>query len=290
MTVRKHAQPLSVPIDGETRLYGIMGKPVSHSLSPAMHNAAFRKLALNGIYIPFEVTDVAGALHGFRALAVRGVSVTVPYKQQVIAHLDSIDSMARKIGAVNTLVLHDRLIHGLNTDWLGAVKALEMHLELSGKTALVIGAGGAARAIGFGLLEKGAAVMLANRTHSRGKSLARQLDCPCYRLADIGKTAADVLINATSVGMSPKISESPVPAGRLKNFPIVMDIVYSPVQTQLLQQAQRAGCRIIAGTEMLLYQGAAQFEAWTGKKAPIGVMRRALVDGLAQTGRERSRS
>lgn len=288
--IQKNSQPPAVTIDGKTRLYGVMGKPVSHSLSPAMHNAAFQKLALNSIYIPFEVTDVAGALDGFRSLSVCGVSVTVPYKQHVIPHLDSIDPMARKIGAVNTLVLDDRLIHGINTDWLGAVKALEMHLELPGKTALVLGAGGSARAIGFGLLEKGATVLLANRTHSRGQSLARQLDCLCYRLADIGKTAADVLINATSVGMSPKISETPVAAEGLKNFPIVMDIVYSPVQTRLLQEAQQAGCRIIDGTAMLLHQGAAQFEAWTGKKAPIDVMRRALVDGLAHIDRERSRS
>ena len=279
-----------MPIDGNTRIYGIMGKPVSHSLSPAMHNAAFQKVGLNSIYVPFEVQEVGPALDGFRALGVRGVSVTVPHKQAVIAHLDSIDPVARKIGAVNTLVLDGRYIHGLNTDWIGAVQALETRLQLQGTTALVLGAGGSARAIGFGLQHKGATVQLANRNLERVQSLARELGCSCHRLSDVGKLRADVLVNATSVGMHPKISDTPVAAHQLKNFPTVMDIVYSPVETRLLQEARQAGCRTVDGPEMLLYQGVAQFETWTGLSAPVEVMRRALTAKLQQQEGERHRS
>ena len=276
-------------IDATTRIYGIMGKPVSHSLSPSMHNAAFQKAGLNSIYLPFEVEDVGRTLDGFRALGICGVSVTVPFKQRVIPHLDSIDSVARRIDAVNTLAMDGRRIHGLNTDWIGAVRALETLMALSGKTVLILGAGGSARAIGFGLQESGATVMLANRTLERGQALARRLGCSCHRLADIGRLKADVLVNATSAGMHPQPSETPAPAEVLKNFPVVMDIVYSPLETRLLREAQQAGCRTIDGIAMLLYQGAAQFETWTGLVAPIDAMRSALEAALVQP-RERQRS
>jgi shikimate dehydrogenase len=271
-------------IDGKTRLYGIMGKPVSHSLSPAMHNAAFGHIGLNSVYVPFEVetADVARALDGFRALGVRGVSVTIPHKQAVIAHLDTIDSVAQKIGAINTLVLDGRHIHGCNTDWVGAMQALETIVTLPGKKVLVLGAGGSARAVGFGLREKGATVLLANRTLAKGQSLARDLGCACYPLNDIDKVQADALINTTSVGMTPNVADSPIPAGMLKNIPAVMDIVYAPAETRLLREAKQAGCRTVDGRYMLLYQGVAQFEIWTGGKAPVDVMRTALFERLSR--------
>lgn len=267
-------------INGETEIYGIMGRPVSHSLSPPMHNAAFQALGLNKIYIPFKVHDVARALDGFRAVGVRGVSVTIPYKQTVMSCLDSIDPLAERIGAVNTLVLDGSHIRGYNTDWMGAVRALHAVARLPGSTVLVLGAGGAARAVGFGLKEKGSHVIVANRTRDRGEKLARDLDCRCAPLSEIRNLRIDALVNATSVGMAPEVEATPVPHTFLKGIPAVMDIVYSPLRTRLLREAEEAGCRTVNGLSMLLYQGAAQFELWTGREAPIDMMQKILFSRL----------
>lgn len=267
-------------INGATKLYGIIGKPISHSLSPAMQNAAFQTHGLNKVYVAFEVTDVTRALDGFRALGVGGVSVTIPHKQAVIPHLDAIDPVAQKIGAVNTLVIEDKHIKGYNTDWTGANQALEMIVDLPGSSVLVLGAGGSARAIGFGLQEKGATVILANRTLARGQALARELNCEFYPLEEIKALKADALVNTTSVGMTPNVDATLVPEAVLKNTPAVMDIVYSPLETRLLREAKLAGCKTVNGTYMLLFQGVAQFELWTGRKAPIDVMREKLFSQL----------
>ena len=267
-------------LDGTTKLYGIMGKPVSHSLSPAMHNAAFQACGLNSVYVAFEVTDVARALDGFRAIGVGGVSVTIPHKQAVIAHLDAIDPVAQKIGAVNTLLIEDMHIRGYNTDWIGANRALEMIVDLSASTVLVLGAGGSARAIGYGLQEKGATVILANRTIARGEALARELHCEFYPLEDIKDLKVDALVNATTVGMAPNVDATLVPRAVLKNVPAVMDIVYSPLETRLLREAKQLGSKTVDGTHMLLYQGVAQFELWTGLKAPVDVMKENLFNRL----------
>jgi shikimate dehydrogenase len=267
-------------LDGATKIYGIMGKPVSHSLSPAMHNAAFQAQGLNKVYVAFEVTDVARALDGFRAIGVGGVSVTIPHKQAVIPHLDAIDPVAQKIGAVNTLLIEDMHIRGYNTDWIGANQALETIVDLPASTVLVLGAGGSARAIGFGLQEKGATVILANRTLAKGQALATDLNCECYPLEEIKNLKVDALVNATSVGMTPNVDATPVPRVVLKNVPAVMDIVYAPSETRLLREAQQAGCKTVNGAYMLLYQGVAQFELWTGRKAPVDVMKEILFSRL----------
>lgn len=271
-------------IDGRTILYGIMGLPVSHSLSPAMHNAAFEALGLNAVYVPFAVEDVPRAMEGFRALKVRGVSVTIPHKQTVIAYLDRIDPVAAKIGAVNTLVIDGQgRIEGCNTDWLGANRALADHVDLAGKEVVLLGAGGSARAIGFGLLEVGARLVLCNRTPERGKALAKDLDCSWVPLADAVSLSGDILINATSVGMRPESSALPVPKVAVRNFPVIMDIVYAPLRTALLREAEEAGCLTVNGLAMLLYQGVAQFEMWTGKTAPVEVMRAKLAEKMGRS-------
>jgi shikimate dehydrogenase len=226
------------------------------------------------------VDNVVQAMDGFRAIGVRGVSVTIPHKQAVIPYLDSIDPVAEKIGAVNTLQLEGLQIRGYNTDWIGANQALEMIVELPASTVLVIGAGGSARAIGFGLKEKGATVILANRTFAKGQALAKDLDCECYPLADINDLKVDALVNTTSVGMKPLIDATPVPKTVLENIPAVMDIVYAPLETRLLNEARQVGCKTINGTYMLLFQGVAQFELWTGRKAPVDVMREILFSRL----------
>lgn len=266
-------------INGKTRIYGIIGNPVSHSLSPVMHNNGFRALELNCVYLPFPVVNVQDALVGIRELGIYGVSVTIPHKEAVIPYLDRVDPVAAKIGAVNTLHVVEegggKLLCGSNTDWVGANRALANCMALEGAKVLLLGAGGSARAIGFGLQEAGATVVLCSRTESRGRALAADLDCPWIPLVEAGSAEGDALINATSVGMNEEVS--PVDAKCAANFPVVMDIVYSPLQTTLLLHAEKAGCQTVNGLEMLLYQGVAQFELWTGLKAPVDVMRDVLV-------------
>ena len=270
----------AMQINGATELYGIMGNPVAHSLSPAMHNAAFTALGLNKAYLPFAVQDIAQAMTGLRALGLKGVSVTIPYKQTVIEYLDSLDPVAEKIGAVNTLVINNGAIHGANTDWLGANRALSEKISLKGSSVLLLGAGGSARAIGFGLLEAGASLTLASRTPEKGLGLARLLGCPWLPLAETISARADALVNATSLGMAPQQELLPIAKEALANFKVVMDIVYAPLTTRLLQEARQAGCQTINGLAMLLYQGAAQFELWTGQQAPVEVMRQSLLASL----------
>ncbi len=271
-----------LPINGQTTLYGIIGNPVRHSLSPIMHNAAFAELDENSVYLPFPVEndDLAAALHGLKALGIKGVSVTVPYKEKVISLLDKVEAVAMQIGAVNTIVIKElngrKHLHGSNTDWLGANRALAEKVVLAGSEVVLLGAGGSARAIGFGLRHEGARLTLCSRTESRGRPLAAELGCPWHSLEDAQGVRGSVLVNATTVGMQPETQLSPVPASILPRFQTVMDIVYAPLGTRLLKDAKTAGCQTINGLEMLLYQGVAQFELWTGKPAPVERMRQQL--------------
>lgn len=267
-------------INGKTKLYGILGNPVSHSLSPLMHNAAFAATEVNAAYVPFPSPDIETAITGLRALGVQGASVTIPHKEKVMPLLDHIDPVAQKIGAVNTVVRKDETLSGFNTDWQGATRALEEKIRLNSRKVVILGAGGSARAIGFGMQERGADFVLVSRTESRGRALADALSCPWLSITESEKISGDILINATSVGMQPDIENSPVPATILPQFKVVMDIVYAPLKTRLLDEAEKAGCEIINGLEMLLYQGASQFEMWTGKGAPVDIMRNALLNAI----------
>ncbi len=274
-------------INGQTGLYGIIGNPVRHTLSPAMHNAAFAELGLNNIYLPFPVLDLEAGISGLKALGVKGVSVTIPYKEAVIPLLDSIENVAQQIGAVNTIEIKEvdgqKFVYGSNTDWLGANRALAEKIDLQGTQVVLLGAGGSARAIGFGLQQRGAAVILCSRTAARGQALATDLGCRWCSLDEVGSLHGDVLINATSVGMQPAMASSPVPATILSRYQVVMDIVYAPLTTRLLREAAAAGCQVINGLEMLLYQGAAQFELWTGKPAPVALMRHQLYQATGNS-------
>lgn len=269
-------------ITGKTKVFGIIGNPVSHSMSPLMHNAAFAALGEDSVYIPLPVKDVASGMAGMRGLGLMGASVTIPHKEAVMPYLDAIEPVAVKIGAVNTIKVveteDERLLHGSNTDWIGANRALEQKIELAGKDVIVLGAGGSARAIGFGLLETGARVALCSRTEQRGRQLAGELGCDWHPLADIANLTGDILVNATSVGMAPNHDATLVPGTALEKYGVVMDIVYSPLTTRLLSEAAEAGCITVNGLEMLLYQGVAQFELWTGREAPVEVMRAVLLD------------
>ena len=271
-------------INGHTQLFGIIGDPVAHSLSPAMHNAAFAHLGLNGVYVPMRPADLADGFRGLRSLGFIGVSVTVPFKVAIMDLLDAVDPVARKIGAVNTLVFERTgsaiRCTGHNTDWLGANRALAEVIDLAGRTVLLIGAGGAARAVGFGLIEAGAQVLLTNRTEARGRELAHLMGCRFIPAAELAQIRADALINTTSVGMAPQVDALPIAAELLPRFPVVMDIVYAPLETRLLREAAARGCHAINGLAMLQYQGAAQFTLWTGRPAPDAAMRQALLAAL----------
>ncbi len=264
-------------IDAGTSLYGIIGKPVSHSLSPAMHNAAFENGGINAVYLAFETDSSGRALEAVRTLGIRGLSVTVPHKEGIISFLDETDETAGAIGAVNTVKNLGGRLTGINTDWIGAVEALRTKTGLKGKRAVVLGAGGSARAVVFGLLRAGAQVHIANRTVEKAKGLAREFGCSFSGLDDFYGAGGDILINTTSVGMGALAGVSPVPEAGLERFSIVMDIVYGTGRTRLLLDAERRGCSTVSGREMLLYQAAGQFEFWTGLKAPLEIMRKALL-------------
>lgn len=273
-------------INGRTVLYGIIGSPVQHSLSPVMHNAAFAALGINSVYVPLPVEHVKDGVTGLSALGFRGVSVTVPHKETVMAHLDEIDPVARRIGAVNTLLFRrhpdsgEVVSRGFNTDWLGSNLALAAEMKLPGSRVLILGAGGAAKAVGFGLVEAGAEVVISNRSAERGRELADWLGCTFCPAGELDSQQADALVNTTSVGMEPNAEGIPLDPDMLTNFQVVMDIVYAPLQTTLLAKAAEAGCRTVDGLAMLLYQGAVQFKIWTGLQPPKDVMRQALFAEL----------
>lgn len=267
-------------VKGSTQVYGIIGYPVEYSLSPLMHNTAFKACSENRIYVPFQTEDLTAAVQGVRGLNIRGASVTHPHKEEVMGLLDEIDPVAEKIGAVNTITVSEKdgrnWLVGTNTDWVGTNQALTDQIDLKGKKAVILGAGGAAKSIGFGLQEAGVTVTIQSRTESRGRQLAAQLDCPWISLYDEPANPADILINATSVGMKPESDVSPIAPERLAGYKVVMDIVYAPLRTKLLRDAEASGCTCINGLEMLLYQGVAQYELWTGAQAPVDVMREVL--------------
>jgi len=259
-------------IDQDTEVYGVIGNPVRHSLSPAMHNAAFGEKAINAIYLAFEIKDLKDCIRGIRALGIRGLSVTIPFKSDIIPFLDEVDDLAMRIGAVNTVVNNSGHLKGYNTDALGALRALEEKTDISGKRVVIIGAGGAARAIGYILKERGLEIIIANRSIERGMDLCRSLDCEFIRLDKPADVHADILINTTPVGMSPQIDMSPVQENALKEGMVVMDIIYNPLKTRLLAMAEARGCLIINGLPMFIYQGAEQFRLWTGIEVPVAVM------------------
>jgi len=272
-------------MDAETRLYGIIGNPVRRSLSPVIHNRAFKRMGVDAVYLAFEVENIKDALRGIRGLGIQGASVTLPFKARVIPWLDELDTFAGKIGSVNTIVNKGGKLIGYNTDWFGALKALEEKVALNGKKVILLGAGGAARAIAFGLKEKGCQVTIFNRSSERAAEVAAKLGCDYQSLSalspmDGGTLDAEILINATSVGMFPLESQTPIPKRVLKKGMIVMDIVYRPLQTKLLQEAREQGCQTIDGIEMLAYQGAAQLEIWTGQRPDIEQIKADLRQSL----------
>ena len=267
-------------IDTDTSLFGLIGNPVAHSLSPAMHNQAFAATGYNGVYLAFRVTDPVTAIKGIKALNFRGVSVTLPHKVAVMEHLDEIDETAAQIGAVNTIVNNQGRLIGYNTDCPGALEALKTRTSIKDKSVALIGAGGAARAIGFGLVSAGGRVTVLNRSRTNGERLAGDLQAEFLPLNAYQPNRYEILINTTPVGMQPQTEATPIPKEKLSKDMVVMDIVYNPLETRFLKEAAAIGCRTINGVAMFVFQGVQQFELWTGRKAPVDVMRQAVLEAL----------
>lgn len=252
------------------------------SLGAAMHLAGYRALDLAFTYVPFAVTDLEGAIRGMRALGIRGLGISMPFKQAVMPFLDELDPIAGTIGAVNTVVNEGGRLIGHNTDWIGALRAVEEERPVAGARVLLIGAGGAARAIAFGVKERGGALSIANRDVEKARSLAAETGGQARGLEELARAGDyDVVINATSAGMVEVDPKSLVPEEALREGLTVMDIVYKPIETDLIKAARRRGAKAIHGGRMLLHQAARQFELYTGAMAPLAAMDEALRAQIA---------
>ena len=277
-------------IDKDTLVYGVIGKPLAHSLSPHVQNAAFRHAGLNAVYVPLEVDELKTFLASCRCMNPQGFSVTIPHKEEAARLVQETDEITRRIGAVNTIGFREGQMVGTNTDWRAAIESIKSAMaggeSIAGKKALVLGAGGAARAIVFGLVSQGAEVAIANRTFERAQALAREAGCKAVKWDDRGRVACDVIANSTSLGMYPAIDSTPLGREAFKAGQIVFDAVYNPRRTRMLAEAAEAGCRVVEGLEMFVHQAAAQFEFWTGSRACIEVIREAAIaafDGMKGT-------
>lgn len=261
--------------------FAVFGNPVGHSLSPIMHTAAFAATAFNGVYVAVPVPDIRPAVTGLRALGFRGASITLPHKESVMACLDEVEETARRIKAVNTIVNTDGRLQGYNTDVSGAIRALKEKTPLAGRAVAILGAGGAARAVAFGIVAEGGRVTIFNRAAGRGAKLADELQAEFRPLSDFKADPYEIMVNTTPLGMTPRADEMPVAVEKLRPGLVVMDIVYNPLKTRLLREAAGAGCTTIDGLSMFVHQGARQFELWTGMKAPVDIMRMTVEAELA---------
>ena len=276
-------------VSRETIITGVIGQPVAHSASPAMHNRAFAAASLDYVYLPIEVNDVEEFFTRFVKQStretkwrLRGFSVTIPHKLAVARFLDEVDPTAAKVGAVNTVVINDDKLIGYNTDVEGAMKPLERLCALKGASCGVIGAGGAARAVVNGLIERGAHVSLFARDTSKANRLAESFNIPVFPVESLEASDVRIVINTTPVGMKHHSEDSsPVPRSALRDRQIAYDLVYNPLETRFLREAREEGCQTISGIEMLIAQAALQFELWTGRKPPVDLMRDAALEKLA---------
>ncbi len=267
-------------VDAGTRVYGVAGDPVRHSLSPIMMNTAFHRETVNAVYLTLQTEKIADLLLLIREVPVHGVSVTMPLKQEIMKHLDRTDVLSQKIGACNTVVRsQDGKLIGYNTDVAGIVRPLEQRIDLRKAKVLLLGAGGAARAAAFGLKQKGAEVFILNRTPQTAQKLAREAEAKTIRRDQLVKANFDLIVNATSVGMTGMKQQTILEEKEL-NAKLVFDLVYSPMETPLLKMARSKGLAVITGAEMFVHQGAEQFQLWTGKPAPREDMWRVVTHAL----------
>ncbi len=270
-------------MENSSEIFALFGNPVGHSLSPLMHNTTFERMGINARYIPFCVKELEAAIRGIKGLDIRGVSVTIPFKTAVMSYLDEVDESSLRIGAVNTILnAREGILKGYNTDWIGLVRDLRESLDIKGKTFAILGAGGAARAAAYGILREGGIALILNRTVEKGEKTARDFGCLFSPLSEVGNIEADCLINTTPVGMAPDAEKSPVEREGLGNFKWVMDIIYNPLKTKLLRDAEEAGCIPLSGLGMFVHQGAEQIRIWTGMEPPRTFMRGIVLKRLEE--------
>ncbi len=280
-------------VSGKTKVCGVIGNPIEHTLSPIIHNAAFQALKIDYVFLAFKVeaAKLADAIDGMRALGIHGLNVTMPHKNLVVKYMDELDPTARTIASVNTILNKDGRLFGFNTDGVGVLNALEQNdVAIKGKKIMLLGAGGAAKAIAYTLSQEADELVILNRTPEPAIELASLLRqkfnkkisaFPLTPKAVKDNLAeADVIINATSTGMEPNTGQSPIATEWLRPDLAVMDIVYNPLETKLAKDAKEAGAKVVSGVEMLIYQGAASFEIWTACSAPVEVMRKAALNHL----------
>eukprot|EP00898_Chlorokybus_atmophyticus_P005029 jgi/Chlat1/5527/Chrsp369S05341 len=277
-----------------TKVFGLIGNPVSHSRGPQLHNAAFAHVGVEAVYVPFLVDSIERFLATFTSSDFAGFSVTIPHKEAAMRCCDEVDPVAKAIGAVNTLVRKaDGTLFGYNTDYSAAISAIEDGLRsrdlvgsaqgspLQDKVVVVVGAGGAGRAVAFGAAQKGARVLIANRRAERAEELAQAVGCESIPWTKLTEGAqGDVLANTTSLGMHPNEDQTPVPQNALRGYSIVFDAVYNPLETRLLREAKACGAVAVSGVEMFVGQAADQFQLFTGKPAPRELMKQTVVDSL----------
>jgi 3-dehydroquinate dehydratase/shikimate dehydrogenase len=276
--------------DSRTQVYGVIGDPIGHSLSPAMQNAGFAARRMNAVYLPFLVRDLKDFLESIQPLGIGGFSVTLPHKERIVAQLDDCDPLAARIGAVNTVVVRGGgTLFGYNTDYVGVLRSLERRMPLRGSRVLILGAGGAARAVAFALMQAGASVCVYARRMAPSQALAHAVDGEAIDRRRLRREFFDAIVNATPVGMHPHAGESPLDANEL-NCRLVFDTIYRPRKTRLLQLAERRGIETVSGVEMFLAQGAAQWEIWTGERAPVAAMRRTVEAALSREGKTSGKS
>jgi 3-dehydroquinate dehydratase/shikimate dehydrogenase len=262
-------------VDAATRVYGVAGDPVAHSLSPVMMNAAFRRENVNAVYLALHAKRLDDLLACVRDIPIHGLSITMPYKESIIEYLDNTDAITARVGACNTVIRGgDSRLYGYNTDVAGVVRPLQQRMNLASAKILVIGAGGAARAAVFGLKDQGAEVFIINRTPASGQKLARQAKAKFLKRADLKKYKFDVIINATPVGMG-ETAQSPLQEKEISTR-YLLEMVYSTPETRLAKLAKARGAEVISGVEMFVQQGARQFEIWTGKPAPVAEMQHVV--------------
>jgi 3-dehydroquinate dehydratase / shikimate dehydrogenase len=263
-------------------VYGVIGNPIGHSLSPLLHNTGYVAAKRDAVYLPFLVGELGEFLRVLPDFGVRGFSVTIPHKEKILLHLDECEPLAAQIGAVNTVtVMRGEKLVGSNTDYLGVLRALEGKMRLREARVVVLGAGGSARAAAFAVAQGGAEVLICARRENAARELARAVGGGVLRRTGLRKEKFDALVNATPVGMHPHAGTSPLQAGEL-NCSLVMDLIYRPLETKLLRMARARGITTVSGADMFLAQGIAQWELWTGTKAPAAAMRKAVLGALRE--------
>lgn len=275
--LQSDSKPAAIP-----RLYAVLGHPVGHSLSPAMHNRAFGFVNYSGLFFAVDTTNVGQTVKALKTLDFGGAAVTMPHKESIMEYLDETEASAQAIGAVNTVVNCNGRLLGYNTDSEGAISALKAKTELKDKRVLLLGAGGAARALAFGLKAEKARLVISNRDEQKGGKLAENVNATFISPAAVLTMEYDIVINATAAGMYPNVNVMPVPNAIFKQNMVVMDIVYNPMQTMFLKLAAAKGCLTINGLDMFVHQGGRQFELWTGGAAPLPIMRQTALSLLNQ--------